>query len=75
MISFLILPMQRVTRLPLLTDVSTRPDLGQGEGGRPADGPELPRPPPPGQVLLPLAFSLTLGLCHVTVMRTMTQRL
>lgn len=28
MISFLILPMQRVTRLPLLTDVSTRRGLG-----------------------------------------------
>lgn len=29
MISFLILPMQRVTRLPLLTDVSTGPGPSQ----------------------------------------------
>lgn len=35
MISFLILPMQRVTRLPLLTDVSMPCRPLPGEGGRP----------------------------------------
>lgn len=40
MISFLILPMQRVTRLPLLTDVSTQPRPGQWGGA--GDEPQLP---------------------------------
>ena len=81
MISFLILPMQRVTRLPLLTDVSARPRprAGRGPGvllqaehcslltdvSGAAPGRQGARGPSAGRALLPPDLLPPLRLCYV----------
>lgn len=51
LLSFLILPMQRVTRLPLLTDVSTQPVLGLPWLDRGGPGPGVLTAASPGRAI------------------------